>query len=464
MVTGGIVCNHFCFTGNKGDFINMKKKQKTILIVIIVIIAAIICVLLFLRMRNGSGKTGGDAAYVESVAEISGAQNAGVQNRYSGVVESQETWDINLSSEQTVKEVFVEEGSEVHEGDPLFEYDTSDLTLQVAQAKLELEEIQNEVTGYNSQIKALNAEKKTVDKNEQFSYTVQIQSLENQIKQAEYNQQSKELEIEKLQATLSDSTVLSKIDGVVKSVNTENTMDDMGNAQPFMSILTTGDYRVKGVVNETNVWMLEEGMPVILRSRVDNDSVWYGTIQSIDTENQEKNTNDMYMSDSDSGMNSTKYPFYVSLSSIDGLMLGQHVYIELDEGQETELEGIWLYSSYIVMDGETDPFIWADNGRGKLEKRIVELGEYNEDLDMYQIVSGLTEEDLIAWAQPGLAEGMNTTTDMDESILMKDTLEDEDMMDMEGIEGSADMEYVDDEEFAEEMEGTDTAEDMEAGQ
>ena len=462
------ICSHF-FRKRGLSFI-MGKKRKKIVVIIIIIIAAAACV--FFWFRHNRQKTGGgkDAAYVESVAEVTDTKNAGAQNRYSGVVESQKTWDISLASEQTVKEVFVQEGDEVTEGMPLFEYDTTDLTLQVAQAKLELEEIGNEITGYNSQIKALNAEKNTVSKDEQFSYTVQIQSLETQIKQAEYSQESKKMEIEKLQNTLSESTVTSKINGVVKSINQDNEMDNYGNAKPFMSILTTGDYRVKGVVNETNVWMLEEGAPVILRSRVDSNAVWYGTIENIDTDNQEKDSNNNYMGDSsDSDAKSTKYPFYISLSSSDGLMLGQHVYIELDEGQDSETEGLWLYSSYIVQDEAETPYVWADNGNGRLEKRTVEIGEYNEELDMYEILSGLTQDDLIAWAQPSLSEGMKTTENIEESSLMNEMSEDmysadmedmqgmegEDMQDMQGMEGE-DMQGMEDPD----MEGMDVEEEQ----
>lgn len=405
----------------------MSRKKKIILIVVVVAAAAVIAAVVLTR-NLGSGKSGGSSAYVESVAELTGGGNSGLQNRYSGVVESQETWDVNLNTEQTVKEVFVEEGSEVEEGTPLFEYDTNDMNLQLSQAKLELEEIANEISGYNSQIKTLTAEKATVSKDEQFNYTVQIQSLQTSIKQAEYNQESKKLEIQKIEESMTQSVVTSKIAGVVKSVNEAGSTDEYGNAQPFISILTTGDYRVKGMVNETNVWMLTEGQPVILRSRVDEETTWTGTIDAIDTENQEAGNNNMMSSgDSDSGMQSSKYPFYIKLDSSDGLMLGQHLYIELDEGQNEAKEGIWLYSGYIVQDEDT-PYIWADNGNGKLEKRTVELGEYDEEMDMYEILSGITQEDYIAWPQEGLSEGMNTTTNAEESMLME-----------EGSEGEGDM-------------------------
>ena len=38
----------------------------------------------------------------------------------------------------------------------------------------------------------------------------------------------------------------------------------------------------------------------------------------------------------------SKYPFYVTLDSSDGLLMGQHVYIEPDHGQGQRQEGIHL--------------------------------------------------------------------------------------------------------------------------
>lgn len=403
----------------------MTKKKKIILIVVIAVIAAAVIVTAVLWRKSRGGAGGGNAAYVESVAELTGAQNAGVQNRYSGVVESQETWDVNVNAEQSVKEVFVQVGDTVEEGTPLFEYDTEELKLQLSQAKLEQEEIGNEISGYNSQIKTLNAEKAAASKDEQFNYTTQIQSLQTSIKQAEYNRESKKIEIQKLQDSIEQAVVTSKIAGVVKAVNESGSTDEYGNAQAFMSILSTGDYRVKGLINETNVWMISEGQQVILRSRIDEEQTWTGTIAAIDTGNEETdNTNNMYYDGSgDSEMQSSKYPFYIQLDSSEGLMLGQHVYIETDEGQTEAKEGIWLYAGYVVQDEDT-PYIWADNGSGKLEKRMVELGEYDEEQDMYQIVSGISAEDYISWPQEGLSEGMKTTTDMEDSILTDDSSED----------------------------------------
>lgn len=410
----------------------MTKKKKIIIIVVIVIAAALAAVLLLkdrIGIGGGSGTDG--EVYVESVADLTGANDAGVQNRYSGVVESQDTWDVNLNSEQTVKEIYVSEGDAVEAGTQLFAYDTADLQLQLSQAKLEEEEIGNEISNYNSQIKTLNAEKAAASKDEQFNYTTQIQSLQTEIKQAEYNRESKKMEIQKLQTSIEQSVVTSKIAGVVKSVNESGGTDDSGNALPFISILSTGEYRVKGLINETNVYMISEGQTVILRSRVDEEQTWTGTITTIDTGNAQTGSSTIY-SDSDSSTSSSKYPFYIQLDSADGLMLGQHLYIEMDEGQAEAKEGIWLYSGYVASDDEGS-YVWADNGSGKLEKRTVELGEYDEELDQYEILSGLTTDDYIAWPDESYTTGMKTTVIMNE-VLTDDSIMDEEMTDDMSIE------------------------------
>ena len=72
--------------------------------------------------------------------------------------------------------------------------------------------------------------------------------------------------------------------------------------------------------------------------------------------------------------------------------MGQHLFIELDQGQTAEKEGIWLFEGYIVQEEETS-YVWTADAGNKLEKRIVELGEYDENMGQYEILSGLTEED-----------------------------------------------------------------------
>ena len=94
-------------------------------------------------------------------------------------------------------------------------------------------------------------------------------------------------------------------------------------------------------------------------------------------------------------------------------MMGQHVLIEQDFGQDDEKEGIWLPSAYLYMDDDKY-YVWMANSRDRLELHEVTVGEYDEDLDQYEILEGLSMDDHIASDTGSLQENMRTTTDISE--------------------------------------------------
>mgnify|MGYP002529636542 CR=1 FL=1 len=391
----------------------MSKKKISIIVIAVVLVIAAAAVGGWFLLRGVGRGSNGDEVYVESVAMLTG-MDSGVTNRYSGVVEPQQTWEIKRNPEKTVKNLFVKEGDQVEVGTPLFEYDTDSIKDEIAQVKLELESVNNEIADYNNQIAELKKERDQASSDDKFQYTTQIQTVQTSIKQAEYNRESKKVAIQKKEEALNNAVIKSEIAGTVKSIS-ENGYDPYtGNELPFMTILATGEYRVKGTVNEQNVWAVTVGMPVIIRSRIDESQTWTGTVKEVDTNTEAKdNTNGNY--DESMGERATKYPFYIELDSTEGLILGQHIYIEMNVGQMEAKEGIWLYSGYIVND-EDGSFVWADNGKNRLEKRTVELGEYDENMDAYQILSGLAGEDYIAFPMENFQEGVQTVTDMPEVL------------------------------------------------
>lgn len=393
----------------------MSKKKIGVLLGVAVVLAALGGTGFYFRedikgllpfLQEGSSN---DKVYVEKVSRVMN-QYAGISNRYNGTVESQDSYEVNVDTSRTIDKIYVEVGDLVEEGQTLVSYDTSDLNMQISQANLEVESINNEIDNYNNQILTLQWESEKVPEEDRFTYTTQIQNIQNSIAQKQFDLESKRLEISKYQTQINNSTVTSKVSGVVKEIN-EKGVDSNGNSAPFMTILQTGEYRVKGSIDEQNIWTLSEGQAVVIRSRVDETKTWNGTISLIDTENPAQgNNNNYYFSSSDSTEMSTKYPFYIELDAAEGLILGQHVYIELDQGQEEVKEGLWLYGSYIVQD-DGAPYVWAANAKERLEKRYVELGEYDADMDEYEILSGLELTDYITWPMQGLYEGVATVTD-----------------------------------------------------
>ena len=391
------------------------KKPLIITLVTICVLAAIAAGVWFFWLQDYLEVSNASPVYVNSVSSIIGL-DTGANPRYSGIVEPQRTYKINKDESKTVEQVFVSVGDEVHVGDVLFRYDTEELQFSLEQAKLDQEGIANQINTLKRQLTTLNDEKKKASKDDQYAYTVQIESVEYQINAQEFESQKKKSEIDRLQEALDNTDVFSEYEGIVKEVNTTPRMDSSGQTAAFISILSAGEYRIKGTVSELNVGSLAEGQAVVVRSRIDSNQTWNGTVESIDREAAADQNNNYFYYGMDSGEKSSKYNFYVLLDNLDGLILGQHVYIEPFVADNVQREGMWLPAMYIGHD-DKGSFVWAKNDNNKLEKRVVLLGEYDSGNDMYEIKSGVTRTDYIAYPGENLKSGMPTTTDASVAVM-----------------------------------------------
>ncbi len=371
-------------------------------------LGVMIIVISIFWVRSSREATSQDAVFVAQISELMGLNQAqqGLQNRYAGVVEPQKTLEIRLEEGRTVAELFVKEGDEVKEGDALFRYDTEELSMSLEQQKLELERLDNSLESQRQKIAELEREKANASSDQQLQYTMQIQESSANLKQSEYERKVKAMEIEKTQKSIEQAIVTTTMGGVVRSIEENGSTDEYGNPKSFMTILATGEYRIKGMINEQNIYMIQEGQPVTIRSRVREDLVWSGSITEIDTENATQgNQNNYYGSmGTDTSMQSSKYPFYIVLDSYEGLMLGQHVYIEVGEAAPVHTEGVWVYEGYLIQEEDGSYTVWTEKG-GKIQKQTVTLGQYDENMGQYEILEGLTQESYIAWPDETVKEG-----------------------------------------------------------
>lgn len=394
----------------------MKKKKIAVGAVIAVILAAVATVIIVNFVRKKDKKTEG-VVYAEKVSDIIGL-GATNENRYMGVVESQEVTGVDKSDDKKVKEIYVEEGDTVKKGDKLFSYDTDEMALTLKQMELEVTSISNNISNLNAEVKNLSAERYQASEDVKIEYTAQIQSLQAQINQYNYELSAKKLEIDRQKASIDNAIVYSPIDGVVKSINKDSSsnggngyydgygyFENYGSSgdNHFINIMAMGDYRIKATIDELTARTIFEGQPMLVRSRVD-DTVWTGVVSKVDLEHPVDNSND-YMS---GGSGTTKYPVYITLDSTDMLMLGQHVYVEPDYGQGTVKEGLWLGEYYLIQENDSY-YVWAEDSDGYIEKRQIEVGEYDENTWTYNIVSGLTEDDYIAYPEGRIKDGMKVT-------------------------------------------------------
>ena len=368
--------------------------------------AFLLALVMLLGLLPGCGQAEGEAS-VQSVSMICGLGSVGLADRFGGIVSPLGETKIKKDDSLTVDTIKVKVGDTVAVGDVLFTYDLSELQRNLEQAQLELEQQQNQLENKESEKKDLEEQRdQTYDDAARREYTLQIREANLDILTYKANIASKKKDIEKVQNNLKNASVKSEVAGEVQAINENGGSDNNGNPLPFMTIVETGGFRVKGYVNENNAAALREGTEVIIRSRV-SDQTWKGSVDTVDWNNPVQQQS---YYDSDTNL-SSKYPFYVTLGESDGLLLGQHVYIEPDYGQEDEQDASAIdLPSYFINDPDGKPWVWAQSSKGTLEKRDLKLGEYNADTDTYPVLEGLTAEDYIAYPDESLKAGMACVT------------------------------------------------------
>lgn len=350
--------------------------------------------------------------FVQKVSDLSAMGGIAPTDRFSGIVVSESVTEIKKDSDKVIDQVYVKQGDDVKEGQQLFSYDTEQLQLTLDKQRLEAEQLQSSIESYTEQITQLEKDRdRAWSSSDKLKYTLQIQTNQIDLKESELKLKTKQSEVQKSEHLLANAVVTSPVDGRITSLGDDQT-DENGNPKPYITIQQTGTFRVKGTLNEMQRGAVQEGNRIRIESRVDSSAVWMGTVTLVDYENPTQSNGNRYsMSSSDEMGNSTRYPFYVELDSSDGMLLGQHMYLTVEqEGASETLEGLTLGSAFICFDDEGNSYVWADNGQGRLEKRTVELGEYDGMMDVYQILSGLSETDYVAYPDEATCiEGAPTT-------------------------------------------------------
>lgn len=355
-----------------------------------------------------------NAVYVDKISAITGfGSGNGLVNRFGGEVEPQATLEVKLENERTVKECFVKEGDEVEEGQRLFVYDTQEDEDKLAQAEIDIEKAEGDIEVAEKSIASYEKDKKNAtNSDDQLMATTSILSAQNDIKKSEYEIKSKKLEMEKLRESIANATVTAEMAGVIQKISDSGSTDTYsygyggsGNENVYITILAAGDFRIKGKINEQNLGQIEPGSELIVYSRVDSTQTWKGVVTEVNTDNkEEEDTNNFYYSGMYSDSGSSNYAFYVELENSEGLILGQHVYMEPDEGQDDKKDGLWLEDYYIIQE-EDKAYVWLANSSNVIEKHEITLGEFDEEQMKYEVTDGLGAEDYIAYPTEQVTEG-----------------------------------------------------------
>ena len=334
-------------------------------------------------------------------------------DKFAGMVVSENVVEIERDTEKQIQELYVAAGDVVRVNEKLFEYDTDTLSLTIDKQQLELDKLTQQIkdlttqkTSVEKQIKTEKAKKKK-DQNADLlaSLDIQLRSVNADLTTANYEKKTKQAEMNYNKDMLKNAVVRSPIKGTVRSVNE--------NGSPYITIQQAGAFQVKGMLGELSLGSgIMEGVSVTILSRTDPTASWTGTVSLVDYNNAGTEEQDNMFGGGDAMSTSTSYPFYITLDSTEGLLLGQHVYIQVSAGAVSDdlLRIPEHYVMDVVMDEETwltTGTVWGvDMETRKLIKVPVTLGEYDPTYGTYVILEGISAEDYLADpTDPGVKEG-----------------------------------------------------------
>ena len=334
-------------------------------------------------------------------------------DKFAGMVVSENVVEIERDTEKQIQELYVAAGDTVRVNEKLFEYDTDTLSLTIDKQQLELDKLTQQIkdlttqkTNVEKQIKTEKAKKKK-DQNADLlvSLDIQLRSVNADLTTANYEKKTKQAEMNYNKDMLKNAVVRSPIKGTVRSVNESGT--------PYITIQQAGAFQVKGMLSELSLGSgIMEGVAVTILSRTDPTASWTGTVSLVDYNSGASDEQDNMYGGGDAMTTSTSYPFYITLDSTDGLLLGQHVYIQISAAAVGD--DLLRIPEHYVMDVLMDEETWTTTGTvwgvnpetGKLTKVTVTLGEFDPTYGTYVILEGITAESYLADpTDPGVKEG-----------------------------------------------------------
>ena len=328
-------------------------------------------------------------------------------DKFAGMVVSENVIEIDRDTEQKLDELYVAAGDVVRINEKLFSYDTDTLSLTIDKQQLEMDKLTQQIKDLTTQKTDLEKQiKNEKDKNTKATLELTLRSVNADLTTANYEKKTLQAEINYNQDMLKNAVVRSPIKGTVRTINE--------SGSPYITIQQDGAFQVKGTLNELSLNAgIMEGVGVTILSRTDPTAFWTGTVTLVDyNTTEDENSDNMFGGYVDPMASSTSYPFYITLDSTDGLLLGQHVYIQISAaGIGDEL--LRIPESYI-QDIATDEETWMTTGSVwgvdmetmTLVKLPVTLGEYDPTYGTYVILDGITPESFLADpADKGVKEG-----------------------------------------------------------
>ncbi|MFX3623265.1 MAG: efflux RND transporter periplasmic adaptor subunit [Ectobacillus sp.] len=307
-----------------------------------------------------------------------------------------------------VKDIFVQEGEEVQQGQKLFSYENTELSLQMQQLELEKKIAAMRYEQGKEKIKSLKNDIKKA-KDADADDTV-LQPLEAQLKEAEFQQKTADLENEKIQLQIqelqkkqNDLTVYSKSGGIVQALDKEAAQSNvvLGQAKPIMQIASKDPFQIKGTLTELQKAQIQKDQTVKVTAKAVPNKTWTGKIIEV-SEYPAANENSQAASMQGQQMISY-YSYTASLDSQDGLAPGYHVSLQVNLSSQK----IVAVPRSSIVEEDDSSYVFIKDGK-QLDKRKVTTGM--GDGEWVEVLEGVKQGDkVVKNPSSKLRDGMDVT-------------------------------------------------------
>ncbi len=221
-----------------------------------------------------------------------------------------------------------------------------------------------------------------------------INQKKQEIRELQLSRKQAQLDLDKANLLLKNSTVLSTVDGVVRTLTDQETA--AAENKPFLVVSGDNTYYVSGALPESMLGSVQVGNAVTVIDYM-SGSEYAAQIVSISD----------YPLDADSGFsyygsgnpNSSNYGFSAVIDqsdTLENLQNGQYVDITLNPESENDEDTLYVQKAY-VRDDEAGSYVMKAGIDNRLVKQYVQVGRTIYGGSSIEIKSGLTIDDYVAF-------------------------------------------------------------------
>ncbi|MDO4523050.1 MAG: hypothetical protein Q4B57_07895 [Eubacteriales bacterium] len=221
------------------------------------------------------------------------------------------------------------------------------------------------------------------------SYTAEelaeaIKEKEREIRELKVQEKEANLKLKKYNKKMDDSTVVSAVNGYVKSIGSGDDSD------AYMVVSSEEGLYLKGTVSELDLDSVQKGETIKCTS-YDTGMEFEATITNIDFFPSGTGGEDMWGNSGNT--NSSSYPIIAHVEDQDSLVDQEWVSIKLPT-KKTDKKGIYLANAYIRAENGQS-YVYVQGEDGVLHKQYVRTG--STTYGYVEIREGLSESDYIAF-------------------------------------------------------------------